>query len=811
MTAEGAYRRFFETYDNLEDNRQQQRLLLKPKYFESFDNETKRMLEEKSKVLLWVVDKVPDLRDIEDCRTVVVDYRKDTLRWYKLLEDSVPIENELLELEKKLKAEILSESEKQIRCDHAERLLEKLDEIFPECLRILKTEACHYGFTNFSNARSHYQVLIKQYRLSKDCGNQTSLVSSTSAGDKDPNEETVIDTGNGALENAEEKVEVSSMHSATQGSRKQPSIANSRSSRSQQIEEMEIENLRAEKETEQRLRERQLELEQEREEIELRRQQEELRLQQQQRDQALQQEQQDQELRLRMQQKEDELHLRQHERALENERRKAEEDEEQRCLKLELTKGSSRASGSVADEIESVGSKRNHDRAAGWAESVAQQSVPRRQLSPNVLIDPPTNVTKDSADKRFSTYPKTTPLFQPGKRLFSTQLAESSILKKPEVRKPIRVTNPPAPPLTRPTFQQQGTSAVQTRNRSQSPISNSRNRSAESRNRSTMNHTTPQVIYQPVPSSGTIGLPKLKLTEFSGDPLEWPEWSGLFDFVVHQKPISDTEKKQYLQTILTGQAKAAMSGMGFSSQSYYHAWDILFEKYGRSDFIVNAQFKKIHTHPPVWHEDSRSIVRFANVVTNVVNTLTQLGYTSDLEAEAGLSSTTRKLSPQLKEQWLQYMQDRRLLRGNLIIFKEWLASKAVIHENLLAQTNSSLDRNKFQIRDKPKTSTFASNAEESSKSKNFECPFKDGQRPNWTCEKLKSLKVNERREHVQKFRLCFNCLKPGHMSKDCRSRTCSVPSCGRGHNRLLHSDLPKKETTKNVSDATTAVATNITQ
>ena len=73
MTAEGAYRCFFETYDILEDNRQQQRLLSKPKYFESFDNDTKRMLEEKSKVLRWVDDKIPDLQDIED-------YRKDTLR-----------------------------------------------------------------------------------------------------------------------------------------------------------------------------------------------------------------------------------------------------------------------------------------------------------------------------------------------------------------------------------------------------------------------------------------------------------------------------------------------------------------------------------------------------------------------------------------------------------------------------------------------------------------------------------------------------------------------------------------------------------
>ena len=274
------YRCFFETFDNLEDNRQQQRWLLKPKYFENFDNDTKRMLDEKRKVLRWVVDKVPDLQDIEYCRAVVVDYPKDTLQEYKFLEDSVPIENELLKLEK-LRAENLSDSEKQTLCNQAERLLEKLDKIFAESLQIGKTKACPQGLANFSNARSYYRDLIKQYRLRKDCGNQTSLVSSTSAVDKDSNE-TVIHTENGALENAEENVAVSSRHSDTQGSRKQPSIANSRSSRRRQIEEMELKNIRSQTETEQRLRERQLELEKEREEIEFRRQQEELRLQQQQ-------------------------------------------------------------------------------------------------------------------------------------------------------------------------------------------------------------------------------------------------------------------------------------------------------------------------------------------------------------------------------------------------------------------------------------------------------------------------------------------------------------------------------------------------
>ena len=173
---------------------------------------------------------------------------------------------------------------------------------------------------DFTDIRRHYRDLIKLYRHIKDCGNQTLLASSTPVGDKNPNE-TVIDTGNRAIENGEENVQVSSRHSATHGSRKEPCVANLRSSRRRQIEEMELEKLRAKKETVQRLLERQLELEQEREKIELRRPKENYRLQQQQREQELQLQQQEQELRPKLQQQEDELCLRQSERALENGRK----------------------------------------------------------------------------------------------------------------------------------------------------------------------------------------------------------------------------------------------------------------------------------------------------------------------------------------------------------------------------------------------------------------------------------------------------------------------------------------------------------
>ena len=171
-----------------------------------------------------------------------------------------------------------------------------------------------------------------------------------------------------------------------------------------------------------------------------------------------------------------------------------------------------------------------------------------------------------------------------------------------------------------------------------------------------------------------------------------------------------------------------------------------------------------------------------------------------------LSSATTKLSHQLNEQWLRHLQDHRLLAANLIVSNDWLESTAFIHEDLLAQTNP-----KFKNRKKPKTSTFASNADDTTKPRNSNCPLKDGLHAIWSCEKFKSMKLNARREHVQNFRLCFNCLRPSYRSKNCKCRTCSVPNCGRRHNKFLHSDFLKKEATTSASEATTAVATMITQ
>ena len=62
-------------------------------------------------------------------------------------------------------------------------------------------------------------------------------------------------------------------------------------------------------------------------------------------------------------------------------------------------------------------------------------------------------------------------------------------------------------------------------------------------------------------------LPKMKLAEFSGDPLQWPEWSQLFQTTIHAANMDDSVKMNHVKTMVTGKAKEAIAGLGYTAES----------------------------------------------------------------------------------------------------------------------------------------------------------------------------------------------------------------------------------------------------
>ena len=104
-------------------------------------------------------------------------------------------------------------------------------------------------------------------------------------------------------------------------------------------------------------------------------------------------------------------------------------------------------------------------------------------------------------------------------------------------------------------------------------------------------------------------LPKLKLAELSGHPLEWPEWSQLFQATFHAANMDDSVKLNNLKTIVTGKAKEAVAGLGYTAEMYNVAWNVLVRNFGKSLFVVNAQLKRLYSFPPIKPYDGAALIK----------------------------------------------------------------------------------------------------------------------------------------------------------------------------------------------------------
>ena len=205
-------------------------------------------------------------------------------------------------------------------------------------------------------------------------------------------------------------------------------------------------------------------------------------------------------------------------------------------------------------------------------------------------------------------------------------------------------------------------------------------------------------------------LPKLKLAEFSGDPLEWPEWSQLFQATVHAANIDDSVKLNHLKAMVMGKAKEAIAGLGYTAEMYNVEWNVLVRNFRKPQMVVNAQLKRIYSFPPMKPYDGTALIKFARIVSSCVNVLTQFNYVGDLNSDGVLGSATRKLTLDMKTKSLTYVKQMNLYQPGLAVFSEWLIDIADVQDELLLCSNPNADQAKTSYKEKADGSTFASSA-----------------------------------------------------------------------------------------------------
>ncbi|CAG2250996.1 unnamed protein product [Mytilus edulis] len=299
-----------------------------------------------------------------------------------------------------------------------------------------------------------------------------------------------------------------------------------------------------------------------------------------------------------------------------------------------------------------------------------------------------------------------------------------------------------------------------------------------------------------------FNLPKPELLTFDGKPTDYCKFIKNFETNVECRVTDDQLKLSYLIQYCKGEAKSSIEDcVLLEKKGYERARSILHSRYGRSHMIVRSYIENLVYGAPIKASDFESLSKLALEMQKCEITLSQLGYVSDIDNTDNLRKIVKRLPMHLRVKWVDIAhsitengrEPRFSDLANFIDKKSRLASSMFGLD--LVRENSNTYRKDIDkhtdMNTREKVSTFASNNMYDSKAttQDHKCICCNGTCNNLElCVKFKSMSLIDRVNFVRTAKLCFNCLKGKHFSRDCRkAKMCTVENCSSKHHILMHS------------------------
>ena len=103
----------------------------------------------------------------------------------------------------------------------------------------------------------------------------------------------------------------------------------------------------------------------------------------------------------------------------------------------------------------------------------------------------------------------------------------------------------------------------------------------------------PQDLSFQISEIAKVRLPKLEIEKFDGDVINWGSFWVQFPSAIHENDsLSQINKFTYFKSFLCDSAKLTISGFSLSSENYEEAIDLLKQRYGNTQVLINSFTKK---------------------------------------------------------------------------------------------------------------------------------------------------------------------------------------------------------------------------
>lgn len=299
-----------------------------------------------------------------------------------------------------------------------------------------------------------------------------------------------------------------------------------------------------------------------------------------------------------------------------------------------------------------------------------------------------------------------------------------------------------------------------------------------------------------------VKLPKLTLQPFNGDITTWMTFWDSYESSIHKnEQLSNIDKFNYLRSLLEHNAREALAGLTLMAANYDEAIAILKKRFGSKHLIISRHMDiLLGLEPVVSANNLRGLRHLYDRVESHVRSLKSLGVAPE--------SYGSLLSPVLLN---KLPQELKLIVSRKVSDEDWSldALMAVVAEEVEARerttpaTSNPSQPAKKPSRDQPTAATlFTGNSSPS-------CCYCQQTHLSSACKVV--TQVEARKQILRKAGRCFNCLRRGHLGRECRS-TSKCTKCGRRRICMKEvgssstppsADAPTEPAVKNPSTTTT--------
>ena len=280
--------------------------------------------------------------------------------------------------------------------------------------------------------------------------------------------------------------------------------------------------------------------------------------------------------------------------------------------------------------------------------------------------------------------------------------------------------------------------------------------------------------------------PTVTLKSFNGNLVAWTPFWDSFKSAVHDNgSLADIDKFSYLQSLLEGRARETIAGLPLTNANYSVAVDLLEKRFGSKEKITAAHMEALMSLDSVSSDHHvYDLRRLYDKAESNIRSLAALGVAVESFGALLAPVFIRKLPSEM-----------RLTIARKVSNDDWNMTKIleVLLEELEARERASLPKSRDNKqthspyrrgKDSPTTATFAGG------SKSGCCFCQQEDHTPTQCTKVPGM--DERKRLIREQGRCFICLRPGHISKHCRSSLKCTNCNGRHHSSVcMRNSKPK--------------------